>query len=161
MWVIRTHKIETPYSPAYRRVRNRYISEVERGVLPTEAEMETWIGRKMQHRTVEATFSVHVSEEIAEASMVESSMESYYEDNVMGPKKKVLGTRTRKRVRCVVCMRGTHTKIKVEPCKHIFHRRCIEKWLRWKSTCPVCLVELITISPDTCSTNGNGEAEKI
>lgn len=160
MWVFRTHKIELPYSPSYRRVRNRYLSEVERGVLPTETEMESWLDRKMKNRSVEATFSVHVAQDIAEASMVESSMESYYEDNVKGPKKTVVGTRTRKRIRCVVCMRSAHTKIKVEPCRHIFHRKCVEKWLRWKGTCPICLVELKTINLDSSSCNVSSETKE-
>lgn len=137
MWIIRTHNIGQPYSESYRRVRNRYIAEVRRGILPTVDTMNDWIAKKMPERPNEATFSVEVPEEVAEACMVESSMETYYNDLVRGEEVKVLGKRTRKRIRCVICMSSKYTKIKI-CCGHIFHRKCIDEWARWKNTCPVC-----------------------
>ena len=93
MWVFRTHKIGTPYNECYRRVRNRYIHEVEQGTLPTRLSMEEWISRKMNERTNEATFSIRVPEELAEACLIESSMESYYNELTRGEKINVVGTR--------------------------------------------------------------------
>ena len=67
MWIFRTHDIGTPYTVSYRKVRNRYISEIKRGVLPTQTEMDEWIKRKMDERPHNATFSIDVDPEMAEA----------------------------------------------------------------------------------------------
>ena len=147
MWVFRTHNIGTPYNECYRRVRNRYISEVEQGILPTRSSMEAWISRKMNERTNEATFSIRVPEELAEACLIESSMESYYNELSRGEKRNVVGTRTRKRIRCVICMNCKFTKIKLR-CGHIFHRKCIDEWGRWKQTCPICQDKLEFVDDD-------------
>jgi len=136
MWVFRSHTIGSPYTECYRKVRNRYISEVKRGVLPTHVTMEEWIERKMD-KVHEATFSIEVPADVADACLVESSMESYYEDMLRGSEVKVIGTRTRKRIRCAICLQCKFTKIKVT-CGHIFHRRCIDEWARWRCVCPVC-----------------------
>ena len=141
MWVIRQHTIQTPYSKSYRKVRRRYLSMVEDGVLPTHAEMELWISKKMTDRCHEATFSIQVTEEMFEASVVENSLESHYNDIKRGEEVTAIGTRTRKRIRCVVCQTSKHSKIKVS-CGHIFHRKCIDEWLCWKQECPICKVHI-------------------
>lgn len=141
MWIFRTHVIGQPYSESYRKVRNRYIAEVNSGILPTHAEMERWIDRKME-RVREATFSIDVPNEIAEACLIESSMESYYEEMTRGREVSVVGTRTRKRIRCAICLQCKFTKIKVA-CGHIFHRKCVDEWARWRCVCPVCEAPLI------------------
>ena len=144
MWIFRTHDIGSPYSASYRKVRNRYIAEVERGVLPTHQEMEEWISRKMDKRTHTATFSVEVTTELVEAMTVQDSMEAYYEEMTKGKQVQCIGTRTRKRIRCVICMTSKFTKIKLS-CGHIYHRKCIDEWARWKTRCPVCdaVLELV------------------
>lgn len=144
MWIFRKHLIGTPYAKCFRRVRNRYNDEIARGVLPTFEDMEEWIGRKME-RVREATFSIEVSNEIVEASIVEDSMESYYNEMTKGEEVKCVGTRTRKRIRCIICLQSKFTKIKLR-CGHIFHRKCIDEWARWKKTCPVCS-EALDICP--------------
>ena len=146
MWIFRTHDIGSPYSASYRKVRNRYIAEVERGVLPTHQEMEDWISRKMDDRTHNATFSVEVTPELVEAMTVQDSMEHYYEEMTRGKEVQCVGTRTRKRIRCVICMNSKFTKIKL-PCGHIYHRKCIDEWARWKPNCPVCDTRL-QLAPD-------------
>ena len=137
MWIFRTHDIGAPYTASYRKVRNRYISEVKRGVLPTRAEMDEWIERKMEERPHSATFSVEVTPDLVEAMAVQDSMESYYQELTKGEEVRCVGTRTRKRIRCVICMNSKFTKIKL-PCGHIYHRKCIDEWARWKPKCPVC-----------------------
>jgi hypothetical protein len=140
MWIIRTHKIGSPHSASYRKVRNRYAAEIERGVLPTHREMEEWIERKMD-RTHDATFSVQVTPELVDAMTVQDSMEAYYEEMTKGKEVQCVGTRTRKRIKCVICMNCKFTKIKLQ-CGHIFHRKCIDEWARWKPNCPVCNADL-------------------
>ena len=65
MRIFRTHDIGAPYTASYRKVRNRYISEIKRGVLPTQSEMDEWIKRKMDERPHNATFSIDVDPEMA------------------------------------------------------------------------------------------------
>lgn len=141
MWIFRTHDIGAPYTASYRKVRNRYISEIKRGVLPTQTEMDEWIKRKMDERPHNATFSIDVDPEMAEAMIIQDSMEAYYEEMSKGEAVQCIGTRTRKRIRCVICMNCKFTKIKL-PCGHIYHRKCIDEWARWKSKCPICDVKL-------------------
>lgn len=147
MWIFRTHVIGTPHAKCMRKVRNRYNDEVARGVLPTFSDMEAWIERKM-NRAREATFSIDVPNELVEASIVEDSMESYYNEMTKGEEVKCVGTRTRQRIRCIICLQCKFTKIKLV-CGHIFHRKCIDEWARWKPTCPVCNESL-----DVCTAKG-------
>lgn len=136
MWIFRKHLIGTPHEECFYRVRKKYTDEIAGGVLPTFDDMEEWIKRNMP-RVKEGTFSIEVSNEILEASIVEESIESYYREMTKGEKVKCIGTRTRKRIRCTICLKSKFTKIKLG-CGHIFHRKCIDEWARWKQTCPVC-----------------------
>ena len=144
MWVFRVHTIGSPYAKCYRKVRQRYLTQVNvNSVLPTHSEMEEWISRKMPDRVHEATFSVQVTQEMIDASTVEDSMDAYYDGLTRGEEVQSVGVRTRKRIKCVVCQSSKFTKIKVS-CGHIFHRRCIDEWLRWSKNkeCPVCKIKL-------------------
>ena len=142
MWIFRAHLLPSPYNKSYRKVRQRYLSEVQRGILPTHAEIEEWIMRKLPNERVhEATFSVQVTQEMIDATTVESSLEAYYEDMTRGEEVQCVGTRTRKRIRCVICQSSKFTKVKIT-CGHVFHRKCIDEWLRWKKECPICKAEV-------------------
>jgi len=41
---------------------------------------------------------------------------------------------------CVVCLTdmAKGEKIKILPCTHIFHIKCIDKWLKVNKLCPIC-----------------------
>jgi len=41
---------------------------------------------------------------------------------------------------CVVCMYDIEARqtVRVLPCNHIFHSRCVDKWLKTNRTCPIC-----------------------
>ncbi|OTF78623.1 ring finger protein 44-like protein [Euroglyphus maynei] len=41
---------------------------------------------------------------------------------------------------CVICMCDFEAKqnLRVLPCHHEFHARCIDKWLKTNRTCPIC-----------------------
>lgn len=92
--------------------------------------------------------------ELVEAMTVQDSMEAYYEEMTKGEEVHCVGTRTRKRIRCVICMNSKFTKIKL-PCGHIFHRKCIDEWARWKPKCPVCdaTLQLVPDKEDTSSSS--------
>ena len=46
--------------------------------------------------------------------------------------------------KCVICLEDFHNKEKVTalPCIHLFHQKCIRKWIEKRKTCPICKFEL-------------------
>jgi hypothetical protein len=56
------------------------------------------------------------------------------------------GTEKLKNIKsCSVCLEeqkfGEH--VRALPCFHVFHRDCIDRWLKTKATCPVCTMEVV------------------
>ena len=45
---------------------------------------------------------------------------------------------------CPICLQKykNHDIIKEFPCKHIFHKNCIFKWLKQSNVCPICKHDL-------------------
>ena len=41
---------------------------------------------------------------------------------------------------CVICLSKFELKSKIRPlpCNHVFHAKCVDKWLRANRTCPIC-----------------------
>jgi hypothetical protein len=134
MWIFRRHLIKRG---AYTRVKKLYIARVEEGHLPTKSEIDELLHEQGLIGTVHANFSIEVDADVAEAAAREESMESYYDDMKAGAPVQCIGRRTRKNHKCCICMRRKKTKIKLK-CGHVFHRKCIDEWARWKPVCPVC-----------------------
>jgi hypothetical protein len=47
---------------------------------------------------------------------------------------------------CLICMENykmNEYKRVLPRCKHYFHKKCIDKWLKKKSSCPICRDELL------------------
>uniref|UniRef100_A0A674J080 RING-type domain-containing protein n=1 Tax=Terrapene triunguis TaxID=2587831 RepID=A0A674J080_9SAUR len=42
--------------------------------------------------------------------------------------------------RCVVCFSDFEARqlLRVLPCNHEFHAKCVDKWLKANRTCPIC-----------------------
>ena len=49
--------------------------------------------------------------------------------------------------KCTICLMelSEGTDVILLPCKHIFHEKCITKWLKVHNTCPLCRYELLNI----------------
>jgi hypothetical protein len=47
---------------------------------------------------------------------------------------------------CFICMENykiSELKRELPSCKHYFHKKCIDKWLKKKASCPICRDELL------------------
>ncbi|CAL1601091.1 unnamed protein product [Knipowitschia caucasica] len=56
---------------------------------------------------------------------------------------------------CAVCIEGykPNDVVRVLPCKHVFHKHCVDPWLQDHRTCPMCkmnILKALGLSPD-CS----------
>lgn len=134
MWVFRRHLIKRG---TYNRVKRMYLSQIDSGSLPTKATVEDWLQDNQLFGSLQANFSIEVPSDMAEATIREESMEEYYNNLKPGDPVQCIGKRTRKLVKCAICMRKKKTKIKLR-CGHIFHRKCIDTWASWKPVCPTC-----------------------
>ena len=45
---------------------------------------------------------------------------------------------------CVICLHPLKEKQETAylECQHVFHKKCITKWLSYKNECPICKLEL-------------------
>ncbi|KAM8847825.1 E3 ubiquitin-protein ligase RNF38-like [Synchiropus picturatus] len=52
---------------------------------------------------------------------------------------------------CVVCMSDFETRqlLRVLPCSHEFHGKCVDKWLRANRTCPICRADASEVQRDS------------
>ncbi|XP_023845757.2 E3 ubiquitin-protein ligase RNF38 [Salvelinus sp. IW2-2015] len=52
---------------------------------------------------------------------------------------------------CVVCMSDFESRqlLRVLPCSHEFHGKCVDKWLRANSTCPICRADASEVQRDS------------
>jgi hypothetical protein len=51
---------------------------------------------------------------------------------------------------CMICMeeyKNREFKRIIPKCQHIFHKRCIDKWLQQNASCPVCRCDLLNKKP--------------
>jgi hypothetical protein len=42
---------------------------------------------------------------------------------------------------CCICLSNYNKKsivVKLENCKHIIHKKCLEEWISYKNECPIC-----------------------
>ncbi|XP_032885608.1 E3 ubiquitin-protein ligase RNF130 isoform X5 [Amblyraja radiata] len=55
---------------------------------------------------------------------------------------------------CAVCIEGykSNDVIRILPCKHVFHKQCVDPWLNEHCTCPICklnILKALGILPDS------------
>ncbi|CAM0884666.1 unnamed protein product [Alopecurus aequalis] len=62
------------------------------------------------------------------------------QDLLMACKEKLASTAPGEKKECTICFDGLEQESAVElpSCEHVFHRRCITKWLSTARTCPIC-----------------------
>lgn len=47
-------------------------------------------------------------------------------------------------IECVICLKQMTVKLGKTCCNHIFHYRCIDRWVRSSASCPICRTLLST-----------------
>jgi hypothetical protein len=45
--------------------------------------------------------------------------------------------------KCVICLNFLYDHM-VLPCKHVFHNRCIQRWMKRHNSCPICRKSIFT-----------------
>lgn len=52
---------------------------------------------------------------------------------------------------CVVCMCDFESRqlLRVLPCNHEFHAKCVDKWLKGNRTCPICRADASEVHRDS------------
>lgn len=56
-------------------------------------------------------------------------------------------TQSKNNYLCVICLNNIYDEdlVRKLPCKHIYHFKCIDEWVKIKSNCPLCNVNLTSI----------------
>merc|ERR1719204_1985854 len=57
--------------------------------------------------------------------------------------------------RCAICQEKI-TEGKQLPCRHIFHLKCLQDWMRYRHICPVCRKELTPAREEQANQQRNG-----
>jgi hypothetical protein len=63
---------------------------------------------------------------------------------------------------CLICMekyKSGELKRKIPKCSHYFHKKCIDKWLKKKATCPICRCNLLENEEDADAADAANTAD--
>lgn len=65
---------------------------------------------------------------------------------------------------CAICMdvlktTGDEVQTKELPCDHMFHRRCVKKWLKNHGTCPLCRFNVWSVAAES-STDSESDMDE-
>ncbi len=54
---------------------------------------------------------------------------------------------------CPICHEINNKELFTTSCNHVFHKKCIDKWFKLKSTCPCCRTNLLFLYMQVVSPN--------
>jgi len=105
-------------------------------------------------REVHAGFIARMEDLLEDNGLVKAKKTANAKNILKGLKMMKMG-KTRKD--CTVCTNRFNEgeKIRLLPCKHIFHDGCLRPWLEQSTTCPNCRLDLLAAT--STATNAKGE----
>ena len=63
---------------------------------------------------------------------------------------------------CFICIepfKKNELKRVLPKCEHAYHKKCIDKWLKNASTCPICRLDLLDLNMTNGVPNGGGDGD--
>ncbi len=142
-FILRTHLAPTCITNADTIIVDLYEAYFkERFVVMTTFDMDRLLQKKWRRYETFAPLDVMmcVPRRIDQLKSVQSdSMDQYWFDKKPSKNNFVVnGKITFKRVECVICKEIDGVKIRLHNCKCIYHRKCIQQWVKYADRCPVC-----------------------
>uniref|UniRef100_A0A5K0VDB2 RING-type domain-containing protein n=1 Tax=Nymphaea colorata TaxID=210225 RepID=A0A5K0VDB2_9MAGN len=63
---------------------------------------------------------------------------------------------------CPICLEGfgTDREARETPCRHRYHKDCIDKWFENHSTCPVCRFQMPLVEENNSAAAGAAQREE-
>lgn len=142
-YILRTHLAPTSVINADTIIVDIYEAYFkERFVVMTSFDMDRLLREKWRRYETFAPINVMmcVPNRIDQLKSIQSdSMDQYWFDKKPSETNFVVnGKISFKRVECVICKEIEGVKIRLHNCKCIFHRKCIQHWVKYADLCPVC-----------------------
>ena len=157
-FVLRDHMIPVGYEDV---VRIWYIRAIRAGHVPSPLTIDFEIRKRCRREDVweEHSFMMQLPDESMMMLAVESeSMDQYWKDKKPEGDYEVHGKMTESTGVCSICLCCKGLKLQLS-CNCMFHKSCIEKWARYKKTCPKCFLPINTTSRISIPCNENVSEE--
>ena len=142
-YIFRQHVLPVDVNGVEDIVMKRYKKYFKKyDVLMTSYEMNVYIRKRWKRNDIweERTICIRVPSKRHQTNAIQSeSFNQYWIDKkpVEGDFC-VFGDSTDIDVECVICKYKGGTKIQLDQCKCVFHKKCIEQAVKYSNTCPVC-----------------------
>ncbi|XP_001624061.3 E3 ubiquitin-protein ligase ZNRF3 [Nematostella vectensis] len=80
-----------------------------------------------------------------ESSLANSERSSHIEEDGLSETASLASHVTEKNPKCVICLEGFKNgqDLRIVPCRHEFHKECVDPWLLSNFTCPLCMLNIV------------------
>ena len=142
-YIFRKHILPEDIKDIGKKIYAVYIESLKKNdTLMTSFDMNRYIRKKYKRSEMweEYELSIRLSDRKHLLRAVNSeSIDQFWLD--IKPNENdynVIGSLSFKPVSCPICMESSGFKIKLQGCPCIFHKKCIQQWVKYSDTCPVC-----------------------